>query len=192
MIDTEPRPYRWTREEYYRLCEEGWFQDKRVQLIGGEIVEMSAQKNEHAISIKLAEDALEAIFGVNFWVRTQMSLDLSPHSVPDPDLAVIPGNFRSYVGQGIPTSALLVVEVSETTLYYDRNQKASLYAASGIADYWIINVVQRQVEVYRDPVPDATQAFGYRYASRTILDPGEVVSPLALPGATVAVADLLP
>ncbi len=72
MIDTEPRPYRWTREEYYRLCEEGWFQDKRVQLIGGEIVEMSAQKNEHAISIKLAEDALEAIFGVNFWVRTQM------------------------------------------------------------------------------------------------------------------------
>ncbi len=105
---------------------------------------------------------------------------------------MIPGNFRSYVGQGIPTSALLVVEVSETTLYYDRNQKASLYAASGIADYWIINVVQRQVEVYRDPVPDATQAFGYRYASRTILDPGEVVSPLALPGATVAVADLLP
>src|SRR5439155_7459731 len=102
MRVAEPRPYRWTRDEYYKLCEAEWFQGKRVQLIGGEIIEMSAQKNEHGISITLTEDALRAIFGPNFWVRTQMSLDLSPHSVPDPDLAVVPGTPRSYTGQSVP------------------------------------------------------------------------------------------
>lgn len=192
MSIAEPRPYRWTRDEYYRLCEADWFQGKRVELIGGEIIEMSAQKNEHGISLDQTRDALEAIFGPNFWVRTQMSLDLSPHSVPDPDVAVVPGPLRSYLGQSIPTSALLVVEVSETTLWYDRNRKASLYAASGIGDYWIVNLVQGQLEVYRNPIADSTQPFGFRYQDRTILDPGDVVSPLALPGAAVAVVDLLP
>jgi Uma2 family endonuclease len=192
MSVAEPRPYRWTGDEYYKLCEADWFQGKRVQLIGGEIIEMAAQKNEHGISIKLTEVALDAIFGPNFWVRTQMSLDLSPHSVPDPDLAVVPGTPRSYTGAPVPTTALLVVEVSETTLSYDRSTKASLYAAAGISDYWIINLVDRQVEVYRDPVPDPSQPFGYRYASDMDLVPGDVVSPLALPTATVAVDDLLP
>jgi Uma2 family endonuclease len=169
-----------------------WFQGKRVQLIGGEIIEMAAQKNEHGISLKLTEDALEALFGPNFWVRTQMSLDLSPHSVPDPDLAVVSGPPRSYTGAPVPKSALLVVEVSESTLSYDRNTKASLYAAAGITDYWIVNLVDRQVEVYRDPVPDPSEPFGYRYTSETDVPPGGVVSPLARPGATIPVDDLLP
>jgi Uma2 family endonuclease len=192
MNTVEPRPYRWTRDEYYKLCEADWFQDRRVQLIDGEVIQMSAQKNEHGISIDNTRDPLVAIFGPNFWVRTQMCLDLSPYSVPDPDLAVVPGPRSSYAGKSVPTSALLVVEVSETTLWYDRNRKANLYAAAGISDYWIINLVDRQVEVYRDPVADPSAPFGYRYASRTILDPGDTVSPLALPTATVAVADLLP
>jgi Uma2 family endonuclease len=191
MSIAEPRPYRWTRDEYYKLCEAEWFQGKRVQLIDGEIIEMSAQKNEHGIAITLTEDALRAVFGPSFWVRTQLSLDLSPHSVPDPDLAVVPGTPRSYVGASVPTTALLVVEVAEK-LWYDRNRKANLYAASGISDYWIVNLVDRQVEVYRDPVPDASQPFGYRYASDTDLLPGAVVSPLALPGASIPVDDLLP
>jgi Uma2 family endonuclease len=191
-MTVEPRPYRWTRDEYWKLCEEGWFQDRRVQLIDGEIIEMSAQKNEHGISISLTEDALRALFGPNFWVRTQLTLDLSPHSVPDPDLAVVPGTPRSYAGQSVPTTALLVVEVSETTLWFDRHRKANMYAAAGISDYWIINLVDGQVEVYRDPVADPTAPFGYCYASETDLQPGDVVSPLAVPGATLPVADLLP
>src|SRR5207247_1787139 len=110
--------------------------------------------------------------------------------VPDPDIAVVPGSHLSPAPTN-PTTALLVVEVSETTLAYDRNVKSSLYAAAGISDYWIVNLVGRQVEVYRDPVPDTTKPFGYRYQTRTILDSGDVVSPLAQPGATVAVADLI-
>jgi Uma2 family endonuclease len=188
----EPRPFRWTIEEYYRLCEQEWFQGRRVQLIGGEIIEMPAQKTAHARGIALTEDALRAAFGASYWVRVQMSLDLSPHSVPDPDLAVIPGTARTYTATTNPTTALLVVEVSETTLSYDRNAKGSLYAAGGLADYWIVNLVQHQLEVYRDPIADSAKPFGFRYASRTILDPVDVVSPLAASQAQITVADLLP
>jgi Uma2 family endonuclease len=82
--------------------------------------------------------------------------------------------------------------VSETTLAYDRGRKASLYAASGIADYWIVNLVQRQLEIYRNPIADASQPFGFRYDQRTILNPNDHASPLAAPPARILVADLLP
>jgi Uma2 family endonuclease len=190
MSTTEPTPLRWTKEDYYRLCQEGWFNGRQVELIGGEIIEMPARHNVHLAAVTLTQDALRAAFGPGYWVRAQGTLDLSPLSVPDPDIAVVVGNPRAPTAAN-PTSALLVVEVSESTLAYDRNVKNSLYAAAGIADYWIVNLVDRQVEVYRDPVPDATRSFGYRYQNRTILDLGGVVSPLALPGATVAVADLM-
>jgi Uma2 family endonuclease len=192
MSVREPRPVCWTKDEYYRLCEEGWFNGRSVQLIGGEIIEMPAQKNWHALGIGFTDNVLRAAFGPNFWVRIQMSLDLSPLSVPDPDLAVVAGAIGTHRTVNNPTTALLVVEVSETTLAYDRNVKSSLYAAARISDYWILNLVDRQLEVYRDPAPDAAAPHGFRYQGRTILDAGDRVSPLALPGASIAVADLLP
>jgi hypothetical protein len=82
--------------------------------------------------------------------------------------------------------------VSDSTLHDDRNRKANLYAINSILDYWIVNLVDRQLEVRRDPIADASEAFGYRYALLAILTPGQSVSPLALPTGTVAVADLLP
>jgi Uma2 family endonuclease len=148
--------------------------------------------NPHALGIGFMEDALRAAFGPNFWIRVQMTMDLSPLSVVDPDLAVIAGGIRSHVGSNNPTTALLVGEVADTSLYFDRNTKANLYAASGIADYWILNVRDAQLEVYRDPQPDASARFGHRYASRTILENGDIVSPLAAPSANIAVDDLLP
>src|SRR5438309_617101 len=123
MDFTEPRPLRWTSEDYYRLCEAEWFQGRRVQLLDGEIVEMPAQKNFHALAITLTDRALQAAFGPNCWVRVQMSLDLSPYSVPDPDVAVVSGAPRSHTTVSNPTTALLIVEVSETTLSTDRNRK---------------------------------------------------------------------
>jgi Uma2 family endonuclease len=191
MNQFEPRPVRWTRDEYIRLCEEGWFNDRRVQLIGGEIIEMPAQYDLHGGAISLTLDALRVAFGTGFWVRPQLTLDLSPHGMPDPDLAVIPGSPRGR-GPTIPTSALLVVEVSDSSLALDRNAKANLYAAGGISDYWIVNLVQRQLEVSRNPVADPSALFGCRYADRTILDPVDAIAPLAAPQAAVAVADLLP
>jgi Uma2 family endonuclease len=188
---TDPRPYRWTREEFFQMIELGWFQDKRVEMIGGEVMEMAAQLDLHLASITLTGDALRAAFGSSYWVRVQGSLDLSPHGIPSPDLAVRSGSPQAAT-RTIAKSALLVVEVSDTTLAYDRNYKSSLYAAGGIADYWIVNLVQRQLEVYRAPVADSTQLFGFRYNSRTILDPPDKVSPLAAPHASITVLDLLP
>ena len=188
---TTPRPHRWTREEFLQMIDLGWFQDKRVELIDGQVIEMAAQLDLHLAGITATEDALRLAFGSGYWVRVQGSLDLSPHGIPSPDLAVVPGSHRG-AGRTIAKSALLVVEVSDTTLADDRNHKAPLYAAGGIADYWIVHLVQRQLEVYRDPVADSTQLFGYRYNSRTILDTPDKVSPLAAPQASIIVADLLP
>jgi hypothetical protein len=136
---------------------------------------------------------LEAAFGPTFWVRSQGSLDLSPLSVPDPGLAVVTGNKRTYIGRrDNPTTAVLIVEVSDATLWEDRTRKASLYAAAGIADYWILNIPDGRLEIRRDPTPDATQAFGHGYSTLTTLVVGDVATPLAAPAARVAVADLLP
>lgn len=182
-----------TRDEFYQMLDLGFFRHQRVRLIGGEIIEMAAQGNLHGLAVGYTCKALEDAFGVQFWVRNQLSLDLSPLSVPDPDAAVVPGSMRSYHGRkDNPTGALLIVEVSDATLYEDRNWMASLYAASGIADYWIVNIPGKCVEVRRDPQPDPDAAFGHSYSSLATLRPGEFVTPLAVPVARVAVADLLP
>jgi len=181
-----------TREEYIRLSDDGYFQDRRVQLIGGEIIELPAQTNNHAIGVSLVQNALQQAFGPNYWARNQATLDLSQVSLPDPDIAVVAGAPRTHSHAGIPTSALVVVEVSEMTLAYDQTWKASLYAAAGIEDYWVLNLIDDQLEVYRNPQPDPTQAFGYTYANVVILGPADYVTPLALPSAQMPVADLLP
>jgi len=186
-----PRSYRWTREQFLQMLDLGWFQDQRVELIGGEVMEMAAQLDLHLASITLTGDALRAALGSGYWVRMQGSLDLSPYGIPSPALAVTPGHPQG-APRTIAKSALLIVEVSDTTVAYDRYHKAPLYAAGGIADYWIVNLVQRQLEVYRDPVADSTQLFGFRYNSRTIVDPPDTVTPLAAPQTSITVADLLP
>jgi Uma2 family endonuclease len=184
--------HRFNRDQFYRMVDAGIFDGIRVELIDGEIVEMPAQSNIHALAIKLCEDALNAIYGAGHWVRVQMPLDLTPYSSPDPDLAVIPGSPRTHSTRANPTSALLVVEVSESSLSYDRGDKSNLYAVSGIQDYWIVNLVDRQVEVHRNPIADASASFGHRYSSVTIMHSGDLISPHSLPSQSVAVADLLP
>jgi Uma2 family endonuclease len=109
---------------------------------------------------------------------------VSDTSEPEPDLAVVRGSARDYVDQH-PTSAALVVEVSDTSLDYDRTRKARVYAQAGIAEYWVVNIVAGVLEVHRDPGES-----GYR--SVLTLRSGEAVAPLAGDGTPVAVADLLP
>src|SRR4051794_3163755 len=90
-VYTRAVPHRWTRHEYIRLTEMGWFAGQRVELVGGRIIHMPAQKNPHAFSVTRPQKALEAAFGQTSWVRAQMTLDLGPVSLPDPDVAVVPG-----------------------------------------------------------------------------------------------------
>ncbi len=183
--------HRWTREEFYRALETGVLAERRYELIEGEVVDMPAQKNFHGATVTLVQDTLRDLFGGGYWIRPQLSLDLSPLSVVDPDVAVIVGKAKSCPPAN-PTTALLVVEVSDTTLSYDRSTKASLYARSGIADYWIVNLVDCHLEVYRTPVAEKQQPFGFEYADHQILDPEDEVSPLAMPTSKVKVADLIP
>ena len=191
-VSTGPKRRRWTSKELYRMLDLGFFQNQRVELIEGEIIEMASQKNLHALGITLGEDALRAAFGPKYWVRVQASLDLTPYSVPDPDLAVIAGPPRQHATVANPTSALLIVEVSETTLRYDRLWKGSLYAMVGIADYWILNLKSRQLEVYRKPIPDPKARYGYAYDDVAYLDEKQRIAPLAKPKVKVRVADMLP
>lgn len=186
------KAHEFSRDEFYKMAELGWFEDRAVELLEGQVIEMPPQSNEHALAIKLGEDALNLAFGLLFWVRVQMPLDLTPRSTPNPDLAVIAGAPRTHRGRNNPTSALLVGEVSDSTLAQDRTYKSSLYAVAGIQEYWIINLVDRQLEIRRNIQPDPSAYYGVDYADVTILLPGGFASPLAAPTARVAVADLLP
>lgn len=186
----EPENRRLTRTQYYRMAELGLFQDHHVLLLDGEIVEMAPQLNPHSVAIGLAERCLRKIFNEeSYWIRTQLPLDVSERSEPEPDVAVVPGLPDDYVEH--PSTALLIIEVSDTTLRLDR-RKAGVYAAVGVTDYWIINLVECQIEVRRNPNADSLEPFGYRYADVTILKPGDTIAPLAAPQAGVAAADFFP
>lgn len=186
----EPRTRRWTRDEYYQMADLGWFQDQHVELIDGEIIEMSPQKNQHVVAIALVEEALRIAFGDNHWIRIRFPLHLESDSEPEPDVAVVPGKARDY--QDHPTTALLVVEISDTTLSFDSKRKANLYAGAQIADYWIVNLVDGRLDVYRESIADQTAPFGHRYAAIKHLNRGESVAPLSCPDSKIAIADLLP
>lgn len=110
---------------------------------------------------------------------------------PEPDIAVVPGKRSDYRKQH-PKTAALVVEVSDTTLASDRTRKGSLYARANLQDYWIVNLVDRQLEVYRRPQVDGTQAYGYGYGEKLILSLKDTVSPLAKPDLVFEVCELFP
>ncbi len=183
---------RWTRAEYERMVAAGILTpDDRVELIDGEIVTRTPQGSAHATSVSLVQEALRSAFGTGAHVRTQLPLAIGPTSEPEPDAAVVVGPPRAY-REAHPQSALLVIEVADATLDYDRETKGSLYARAGLPDYWIVNLQDRVVEVHRDPVSDPQAPFGWRYATRERFGPADAIAPLARPDAPVEVADLLP
>jgi Uma2 family endonuclease len=120
-----------------------------------------------------------------------MPVSLDDESEPEPDVVVVrgrPGDYRV----SHPEHPLLVVEVAEPSLGFDREQTGSLFARAGIEDYWIVNLVDRVLEVYRDPEPDASARYGWRYRSVAVLAPPAATATLAFPSSQIAVADLLP
>ncbi len=175
-----------------RLVKLGVFDRKRVELLGGKIYVMAPQFDRHAASITLCLQAFERAFGNGFWVRPQLPLNIDKGSGPEPDISVVPGGPRDYVGTGHPKTALLVVEISESSLRYDRGKKACRYARAGCHDYWIVNLVDRCVEIHRKPVADPSAPLGWRYSEITSHSLPTSVAPLAAPQSPVAIADLLP
>ena len=185
------RTRQWTRVEYDRLIEIGIFRPgDPVELLGGELIVAEPQSSPHYTAIGLAQDALQRAFGAGWLVRTQGPIALDELSEPEPDIAVVRGSVRDY-SQEHPARPVLVIEVAVSSLALDRDHKGSLYARARLEDYWIVNLVDRVLEVYRQPMPHAAAAFGWRYTSRQTLGPESAVAPLAAPG-RVAVANLLP
>lgn len=186
-----PTPHRFTREEYYHLLESGLFEGRRVELIEGEIIDMAAMKDLHAVAVGIISQTLGKVFP-GCWVRCQLPLSFIRASDPEPDFAVVPGSPRDYKGKGHPATALLVVEIADTSLRFDRGTKAALYARAGIVDYWIVNLNDGQIEVHRNPEPAAGSLQGFKYASISLFRAGDLIVPLAQPAASIPVADLLP
>jgi len=190
MADYQTR--RFKRAEYDRLIELGVFQPgDPIELIGGELMVAEPQGAAHYTAIIKTARALEAAFGPGWHVRTQGPIGLDDDSEPEPDVAIVPGGPDDY-SRAHPSRAALTVEVAESSLAVDRYRKGSLYARAGLTDYWILNLVDRVLEVYREPAPDAAAPFGWRYARREVLDVTARVAPLAAPSAAIRVADLLP
>jgi len=185
------RTKHWTRVEYERLIDLGAFRPgEPLELVGGALVVREPQSGPHATAVGLVEDTLRQVFGAGWTVRTQGPIALDEDSELEPDIAVVPGSRRDY-SRGHPSHPVLLVEVADSSLEFDRREKAGLYARAGIADYWIVNLVDNVLEVYRDPVADPDRPYGWRYGSALTLRAGDLVAPLAAPATPVAAADLL-
>ncbi len=192
MAGYETRIRRWSRVEYEKLVDLGVFQPgEPIELIGGELMVAEPQGPAHYTAIQKTAKALEQAFGPGWAVRTQGPVGLDDESEPEPDVAVVPGSVDNY-RSAHPSRPVLTVEVAESSLGADRERKGSLYARAGLSDYWVLNLVDRVLEVYREPTADPAAPFGWRYARREVLDASASVSPLAAPGSSIPVAKLLP
>ena len=181
------QPHLWTREEYEKMVSAGVFHpEDRLELINGEILEMTPQSRTHATAVCLVDEVLSSVYVRGFTVRVQVPMALGESSEPEPDVAVVRGRPRDYLACH-PTVAVLVVEISDSSLRYDREHKQRLYAASGTPEFWILNLVDYRLEVYRDPDQEREA-----YQSCTVLTHDDTVSPLTRPDAAISVADLLP
>ncbi|HWF61095.1 MAG TPA: Uma2 family endonuclease [Nitrospira sp.] len=181
---------RWTRQEYDHIAEAGLFNpDERVELLEGEIITVTPQQSRHSVCIGLIDGALRQVFGASYWIRIQLPLIIDPDSEPEPDLAVVLGSPRDYVHDH-PRTAILVVEVADSTIAKDRTYKSRIYARAGIQEYWIVNLAECCLEVYRDPAAAPGQTSLYRSSQK--LAPSDSIAPLAASTTPVAVADLLP
>jgi Uma2 family endonuclease len=192
MDEANVQTRKWMRLEYDRLMEaEILGPEDRIELLGGEMICKEPQYSPHATGISLVQRVLTAAFGPGWYVRPQMPVALDDESEPEPDVCVVPGNPRDY-RDAHPERPVLIVEVALSRLRFDREHKGSLYARAGIADYWIVNIPDRRLEVYREPMTDAAARFGWRHGRAVSLGADERASPLALPDTSVSVSELLP
>ena len=197
LIDTGrvfPPHFLWTREKYEQAVAVGVLgPDDKIELIEGEIIQKMPQNDPHQDGIGAMQEALGEAFQKGYWIRLQLPLALGDWSMPEPDFAVVTGSWRDYRGGTLTADrAVLVVEISDTSLAYDQTQKASMYARAGIGEYWIVNLNERILEVRRQPGPQEETPYGHGYAEVLRLTEADTVAPLAAASASLAVAALLP
>ncbi|MBC6419386.1 MAG: Uma2 family endonuclease [Prochloron sp. SP5CPC1] len=176
---TMVRKKRFTLQEYHRLTEIGFFkEDDRVELIQGEIMEMAAKGTAHTVCCSNLLIALAMQVSDRAKLRCQDPILLPSNSEPEPDFAVVRNREDDYLASHpTPEDILLVIEIADSSLHYDRQIKLPLYAAAGITDYWIVNLLENQLESYQKPFQK--QQGDYDYSKRQIFLPHNTIT---LPG----------
>ncbi|MGF1523612.1 MAG: Uma2 family endonuclease [Leptolyngbyaceae cyanobacterium] len=164
-----------------------------MEFVEGHVIDMATMSSSHAVALDLMDSALRRMFGVGYYIRQRKPFTISDssESEPEPDVAVVQGLIRDYA-DAHPTVAKLIVEVADTSLLYDREVKGSLYAKAGISEYWVLNIGDRQLEVYTDSVPDATAIYGFSYNSYQLYKPGQAAAPIGMISQAIAIEDVLP
>jgi Uma2 family endonuclease len=174
----------WTVDEYHRMIEVGLLTpDDKVELLEGQIIQMSPQRPPHAGTTQRIDRYLQNLLGSQADIRVQLPITLST-SEPEPDIAVVRIDPAAY-GDHHPTpnEIFLLIEVAYTTLETDRGEKALIYAKANIADYWILDVSDRQVHIFRNPSQEG-------YQSETVLNENATLAPLAFPEVEIPFSQL--
>lgn len=185
MVVVKPRLL--TVQEYHRMIEAGIFGlDERIELVLGQLISMVAKGSPHSAAVTRGRDLLADRFSRRqTQIRVQEPVTLEDHSEPEPDLALVNPDPTYYEARHPQASdVLLIIEVSDSTLSYDREVKSRAYAKAGILDYWVLDLKNRQLHVYRDPMSDG-------YGQEVALGEAEMIAPLAFPTISVRVGDFL-
>lgn len=187
QIEQEPvRRWRFTVDDFMLMGKAGIFKEgDRVELIDGEVIEMNPIGFGHAGRVKRLNTMLVPLMGGRAIVSVQDPLQIRPRRQPQPDIMILQPRADFYsTSHPVAADVLLLIEVSDTSLDYDRNTKAIIYAQARIPEYWIVNLVDMQLMVYRRPVDGL-------YQELKVLAQGDTIQPLAFPDVTIDVSEIL-
>jgi len=173
---------RMKRSEYLALAEQGAFRDQRVELVFGQVVEMGHVNRPHREAVRVLMELLVTKLAGRAHVYCQLTFGSDGDSLPEPDFYITTDDRTA---EDFVSKAGLVIEVADTSLAFDRNEKAMLYALSEVDEYWIVDLVHGELEIRRDRDPDQA-----RWRTITTHRAGEVVRPLAFPDVEIAVGDI--
>jgi Uma2 family endonuclease len=185
--DDGPKPLQWSLADFFELSEQGFFNNKKVELVQGRIYDMPEQ-----LFVRIMLNVYQFIikcFGEDAWVRYQLPILIPDRdSYVEPDVSAVAGTIQDYSDH--PTEALFVAEVSISSVTYDKNEKAPLYASMGVPEYWLVNVPRKVIEVYSDPVVDEESKTGYGYDQQVDYTLNDSISLQSYPDKKTTVADL--
>ncbi|MGV0025720.1 Uma2 family endonuclease [Phormidesmis priestleyi] len=175
---------KWTIEDYHKMIESGILDDRRVELLNGEIVEMSPERESHAHLSTRSADYLRELLQDRVRIRAGKPITLPDNSEPEPDIAIVqPLGDVYFEHHPYPENIFWLIEFSNSSLAKDMEIKSKIYAKAGIPEYWVVNLKKMQLTVFRDPIDG-------KYQSQTTLNEGEI-TPLAFPNIAVSIKQLL-
>lgn len=193
MVQAQPDPpleywpqRRWTVDEYHQMIAAGILTSRdRVELLDGQIIEMVPQEPPHTSTTSSFGNGFVLLFAGKAWVRQQLPITIAPDSEPEPDIAIVKIDPRRYRDRHpVPEEVYLLTEVADSSLAYDRDLKVKIYARANIPEYWIIDVNQQQLLIFREPV-------GETYQVEQVVGIGDAISPVAFPEIVIGWSNLL-